>query len=125
MAKTVSNEVIIAALLTNGTIKETAAALKIAPRTLYDRMAEKDFKAEYAAVRADILRGTVATVTSQLAEAVNTVAEIMTDKAVNPATRLQAAQTIISTSVKLKDSLYREERLIDDLTRGPWDLFYE
>lgn len=125
MAKTVSNEVIISALLTNGTVKETAAALKIAPRTLYDRMSDKEFRAEYAAVRADILRGTVATITAQLVEAVNVVSEIMTDKKVNPATRLQAAQTIIGASTKLKDSLYREEQKIDDLTRTPFDFFYE
>lgn len=123
MGKTVSNEEIVAALLTHGTVKDTAAALNMRPRTLYDRMKDKDFRAEYAAARADVLRATVATVTNRLAEAVNTVSEIMTNKEVNPATRLQAAQTIISTSVKLKDSLYREEVKIEDLTRGPFDFW--
>ena len=122
MAKTISNEEIISALLTHGTIRETAEALEMKQRTLYDRMKDVKFKVDYADARAEILRATVASVTRRLSEAVETVAEIMSNPDVNPATRLQAAQTIISTSVKLKESLYRDDLMIREMKR-PTDFF--
>ena len=43
-----SDEQIIAAILTGGTFTGAAKALNVSTRTLYDRMASKDFKALYA-----------------------------------------------------------------------------
>jgi len=44
-----------------------------------------------------------------LAAAIDAVADIMTDKEVNPATRLQAAQTIINNAGKFAERLTKDE----------------
>ena len=51
MAKKVSDEQLIAALLNNGTLKAAAAAAGVSERTLYDRMNEGDFQALYKAAK--------------------------------------------------------------------------
>lgn len=104
-----SNEAIIAALLQHGTIKEAAAAAGTTPRTIYDRMKEKDFRAEYAQAKNDIIRSAVFSINGKLAAAIEAVAEIMTDKEVNPATRLQAAQTILNNASKFAERLTKDE----------------
>ena len=43
--KAVSNEEIIAALLQHGTVKDAAAAAGTTPRTIYDRMNDREFRA--------------------------------------------------------------------------------
>ena len=67
--KATSNEEIIAALLQHGTIKEAAEAIGITPRTIYDRMKSRDFMADYAAAKSDILRSAVVNVSGKLSQA--------------------------------------------------------
>lgn len=96
----VSNEIIIAALLSKGTIKEAAAEIGITTRTVYDRMKKIDFVAEYTAAKNNIISNAVVATNSRLNKAFETTEAIMTDEEVNPAIRLQAAQTIITNSCK-------------------------
>lgn len=104
-----SDEQIIAAILTGGTFTEAAKALNVSTRTLYDRMASKDFKALYAGAKTDIIRGAVLKINHKLTEAIDTVSDIMNDKQVNAAVRLQAAQTLISNAAKFSERLQHEE----------------
>ena len=105
----VSNEEIISALLSSGTIAGAAAAVGIAPRTIYDRMADADFKAAYSAAKSDVLRTALLAANARLTDAIQTIADIMSNEKNNPATRLQAAQTIISTAARFTDRLRAEE----------------
>ena len=105
----VSNEEIISALLQHGTIKEAAAAAKTTPRTVYDRFSDKDFRAEYAAAKNDIIRAAVFSINGKLAAAIDAVADIMNNPEINPAVRLQAAQTIINNAGKFAERLTKEE----------------
>lgn len=57
----VSNEQIIAALLNSGSLAQAAEATGIAPRTLYDRMGTREFRAAYSAAKSDLVRQAVAT----------------------------------------------------------------
>ena len=108
--KTVSNEEIIAALLQHGTIKEAAAAAGTSPRTIYDRMKnDRDFRGEYAEAKNSIVRKAVFSINEKLGEAVEAVAEIMNDKDINPAVRLQAAQTILTNAAKFNERLTNGE----------------
>ncbi len=107
---TVSDEEIIAALISNGTIRQAAAAAGIAERTIYDRMKSRDFSSVYMFAKTDIIRAAVLSINGKLSEAVEAVAEIMRDKEVNPAVRLQAAQTIINSAAKFTQRLQAEER---------------
>jgi len=107
--KAISNEEIIAALLSSGTISEAAAKLNITPRSIYDRMCTRDFKAAYQAAKSDLIRGAVLKINQRLTDAIETVIELMTDKDVNPSTRLQAAQTILTNAAKFAERLQCDE----------------
>lgn len=107
--KTVSNEQIIAALITSGTRKQAAVALGVSERALYNRMNNGDFQAEYKATKADLLRGAVFDMNQHLQAAVQTIVEVMANKDNNPAVRMQAAQLLLSNSAKFEKCLKEAE----------------
>lgn len=107
--KAVSNEEIIAALLQHGTVKEAAAAAGTTPRTVYDRMKDREFRADYMEAKNDIIRKAVFTINEKLSAAIEAVADIMTDEKNNPAIRLQAAQTILNNAGKFSERLTKDE----------------
>lgn len=109
--KKASNEEIIAALLQHGTITEAAAAAGISPRTIYTRFRDdRIFRSEYIEAKAGIVRQAAISINGKLSAAIETVAEIMEDKSANPATRLQAAQTIIGNAAKFAERLATDEK---------------
>lgn len=110
--KVISDEQIIAALFSNGTIKAAAAAVGISERSLYDRMNNGEFIALYKSAKADLIRGAVINLNSHIQAAINTVSDIMADKENNPAIRLQAAQTILNNAGKLAQRLTIEEQSV-------------
>lgn len=112
MAKKATDEQIIAALLSKGTMKEAAAAVGISERTLYDRMNEGSFQALYKAAKADLIRAAVFDLNKQLQAAIDTVAGIMRDEKNNAAVRLQAAQTIINNAGKFAQRLQADENIV-------------
>ena len=121
MAKTVSDEKIIAAILQHGTMKEAAEAAGISTRTIYDRMGNREFRALYMAAKNDIIRKAVCSINEKLAQAIDAVAEIMTDHDNNPAVRLQAAQTIINNAGKFAERLAKDEYNSRAEETGPFD----
>ncbi len=111
MGKTKStDEQIIAALLQHGTITEAASACGITPRTIYDRMDNREFRAQYMEAKNDIIRKAVYSINQKLSDAIDSTAEIMTDKGINPAVRLQAAQVIITNAAKFAERLNDAEK---------------
>ena len=109
MAKAISDEQIIAALLDHGTIKAAAGAVGISERALYDRMSKGEFQALYKAAKADLVRAAVLNINRQLQAAIDTVVEVMQDPDNNAAVRLQAAQTILNNAGKFAQSLQVDE----------------
>lgn len=107
----ISDEEIIAALLSSGTIREAAQAAGISERALYERMKGGDFQALYKSAKADTIRAAVVSLNSKLQAAIETVSEIMQDQEANPATRLQAAQTILNNAGRLADRLQAAENI--------------
>lgn len=105
----VSDEEIISSLLSNGTLKAAAAALSVSERTLYTRMNDGTFQGLYKAAKADVIRVAVARLNERLQDAIDVTAEIMSDKDNNPATRLQAAQTILNNAAKFAERLQDAE----------------
>lgn len=122
-SKKITNEELCAALITHGTIKETAAVLNISVKTVYNMMSDNEFKQMYEYAQADILNNSVKVCQSKVTEAINCIADIMNDKSVNAQTRLQAAQTMLKTSTtmyelaeKMRDKAEHETKSIfDDL----------
>ena len=119
--KAISNEEIIAALLQHGTIKDAAAAAGTTPRTIYDRMNDREFRAEYMEAKNDIIRKAVFTINEKLSAAIDAGAEIMTDKDNNPAVRLQAAQTILNNAGKFAERLTHDEYQSRNEGKSPFD----
>lgn len=105
MPKTISDEIIISALVTNGTATAAAKAVGISAKTIYDRMGNSDFLTLYRDVKADILRQSVTNLNGHISAAVQTVVSVMNDKENNAAVRLQAAQTILNTAAKFSKTL--------------------
>ena len=120
MAKTkCTDEQIIAALLQHGTISKAAEACGISPRTIYDRMDAREFRAAYMEAKNDIIREAVYSINGKLSAAIDAVSEIMTDKATNPAVRLQATQVIINNAGKFADRLTADERSSRETANPP------
>lgn len=109
MAKKVSDETIIAALLNNGTLKAAAAAAGVSERTIYDRMNNGEFQALYKAAKADLIRAAVFSINGKLQAAIDTIEGIMLDENNNAAVRLQAAQTILNNAGKFAQRLQADE----------------
>lgn len=107
--KAVSDEEIIAALLQSATLKEAAAFAGISPRSLYDRMNREDFRAAYQRAKAEHLRAALLSLNGRVEEAIAITAAIMQDEEANPATRLQAAQTILNHAGRISKQLSLEE----------------
>ena len=105
----ISDEQIISALLTQGTIKAAAAAVNVSERTIYDRMNNGEFQALYKAAKADLIRAAVFNINNQLQAAINTVIDVMQNENNNPAIRLQAAQTILNNASKFAKRLQTDE----------------
>ena len=122
--KAVSDEQIIAALLNSGTIKAAAAAAGVSERTVYDRMANGEFQALYKAAKADLIRAAVLSLNGKVQAAIDTIADVMNNEQNNPATRLQAAQTILNSAARFAQRLQADESSvitqIDSNRFGVW-----
>lgn len=105
----ISDEELIAALISTGTIKAAAQAAGIGERTLYARMKSGEFQALYKAAKADTIRTAVNALNGRIQAAIDTIVEIMEAQDVNPATRLQAAQTILNHAGRFADRLQEAE----------------
>lgn len=115
----VSDEEIIAALLNSGSIAQAAELTGIAPRTIYDRMGTRDFRAAYSAAKSDLVRAAVLTMNRSLSAAVEVVTDIMNDDSNNAGTRLQAAKMIIENAAKFSDRLSEADNLTANLADPP------
>lgn len=111
--KKVTDEQIIAGLLQHGSIRAAAKALEIGESTIYAKMKNGDFKESYLQARADLLRDAVQEITAQRAAALAVILEVMQDKEVNPATRLQAAQTVLNSEAKYLLQLQDAEKAVN------------
>ena len=118
----ISDEQIIAALLSSGSISEAAAQTGLSARAIYDRMGYREFKAAYSAAKADIVRQAVLSLNRNLSAAVDVVMEIMSDEENPAATRLQAAKMIIENAGKFADRLSAADKYTADQAQSPLDL---
>lgn len=121
--KGVSNEEIIAALLQHGTITEAAQAAGVSPRTVYDRMNDREFFSQYMSAKNDIMRSAVLNMTRNLSAAVDAIEDIMINPDNNAAVRLQAAQTLLNNAAKYTDILTHSERAAANESNSPFDVF--
>ncbi len=110
----VSDERLIAALLSCRTNSEAAESLGIAERTLYDRMKKPEFQEKLAEAKARLLEGATASAQGRMSEAVAVMVEIMNDKQAGSQTRLNAADAVMRNSLKLTELVDVTKR-VDEL----------
>lgn len=109
--KRLTDEEIITALITEGSIKGAAASLKCTVRTLYDRMKKAEFKKLYAQAKADILKAATAKLQGNLCGAIDTLADIMKDPETAKQTRANCAVSILQYGAKFTETTDILERL--------------
>lgn len=107
---------IIAALLSNSTVREAADVAGVSERTIYTRLKEKDFKASLEKARRELWKGHTQALQGQLGKAIDTIVEIMDGDDVPPQVRLNAASEIIRSGMKLTELVDVVER-VDALER--------
>ena len=105
----VTDEEIIAALMTNSTIKKAAEAVNLSERSIYDRMAEDDFKTAYKGIRTALLRNALISLQGKAEKAAETITKIMDDEENSPGVRLQAARMILDNVCKFTIKLQETE----------------
>lgn len=118
-----TNEAVITAILANPTIKAAAASLKCSESAIYKRLKDREFKEELRERRTLLLEEAMNVLQGRMLEAVEIIADIMSNEEASPQTRLNAAESIIRNAVKLSDQSCIEnnrqrtafERLFDEL----------
>ena len=104
-----TDEKIITALATCGSVSATAERLGVAESTIYRRLQDNEFRAKLEVVKCDILREFKASYLESSERARSAIESMMDNDKINPAIRLQACQTIINTAVKFVELSERAE----------------
>ena len=95
----ISDSKLAMALLKEGSISGTAAALNVPEFTVRDRIKTPSFQKELSTVKGEMIQDTVMTSIRKLRAAVEVIADIMTDDSNDPQTRLQAAKALIDYAI--------------------------
>lgn len=111
MAKRLTDEQIVSALIETGTVKGAAGCLGCQVKTLYARMRSDDFQRLYRMARGEILRGVTAKMQSNMSAAVDTLFMLMTDTDTPRQTRANCAATILQIGGKYTDAVDLLERI--------------
>lgn len=98
-----NDEKILSALVATHTIAEAARAAGCSERTVYSRLADDDFRAEYEKRRRQTLDGACRALQSALTDAVDVLTSIMKESDTSPGTRVSAARSVIDYGVKLTE----------------------
>lgn len=109
--RTTKDEKIISALLACPTIRAASAACGVGETQIYARLREPEFKQKYAEARRELLEQNTAALQGHIASAVETMAELCTNKKTPAQTRLSAADSIIRNALKLGEQVDIETRL--------------
>lgn len=109
-----SDEEVVAALMSQGTILAAAKSLGMSERAVYDRMNDQDFRGLYRAARADVLREAVNKLQSQIGMAVATISEIAQDADATDSVRLQASESILANAARFARRLDDTEKRISE-----------
>lgn len=103
--KKVKDEVVLAALITQPSIREASKACGLSQTQIYSRLKEPEFSKLYKDARRDLLAGCMVGLQAQLGDAVNVMSEIMKDSDTSAQTRLNAAEAIVRNSLKITEQV--------------------
>ena len=106
-----NDEKIIAALLSTGSVTEAEKQCAVSRRTIYTRLSDPAFRAEYDARRKAALDGACDALRASLSAAITTVREIILDKKNAPQVRLNAAQIILQNAIRYGEQVELAEQV--------------
>ncbi len=100
-----NDEKILTALLTSGTVAETERITGISRSTIYKRLADAEFRAEYDSRRQTVLSEACNTLQATLTNAVNTVKEIAENENAAPQIRLNACGMLLQNCLRYVEQI--------------------
>ena len=98
-----NDETLIAALISNPTIKAAATACGVSERYIYGRLHDPAFKEKYDAARREVLEQSTAFIQGIVSEAITKMRDVMNDPDASQQTQLNAAESILRNSLKLTE----------------------
>lgn len=104
----------LAALVSNGTVRQAAAASEIPERTLWRLLEKPDFSARLEQEKMKLIATASDSLKSKLTAATTTLANVMEDVDTPPQVRVTAARTILEFSLRyseMADVLHRLDEL--------------
>lgn len=113
VSKTIRDDVLLAALLSNRNIAEAAAAAGCGTRTVFRRLENKDFRRQLEEMQLKSLETARNGLLSRLTAAVDTMTDVMQDGENSPSTRLQAARLIIDSALRMVETVDHERRICE------------
>jgi hypothetical protein len=111
----------ILALLTQRNVEDAARVAKVAPRTLYRWMKDREFDAAYRDAKRAAFSQSIARMHQMSSAAVSTLGKIMVDPNTPASTRVRAADTILnhtSKAIETEDIVARLAAL-EEATQTP------
>lgn len=124
MAKNITNEQIIAELLSSTSIRAAAKKLDLQEKTIYARMKKPEFKKLYADARADVISQATARLQNFANQAVSCLALVMSKQEYAPQVRVNAADAILRYCLKfsekadITDKIEALEKVLDPLSQS-------
>lgn len=109
----VSDEQIIAAILSCSTNTQAATACGLSEKQFYNRLSRPELKEKLAAARSKLLESATSSIAARVGEAVETMANIMHNSETTAQTRLNAADAIIRNSLKMGERTDVLERITE------------
>ncbi len=98
-----NDEKIISALIATKTIGAAAVAAGVSERTIYTRLADDDFRAEYERRQSMTLDAVCKALQEAMTDAVDVLTTIMKDAETSPQSRITAARSVLEYGVKLTE----------------------
>ena len=103
--KKVTDEVVIAALISSPSVREASKACGLGETQIYERLRNPEFAKLYRDARQELLTGCMVGLQARLGDAVQTMAAIMNDAETSAQTRLNAAEAIVRNSLKITEQV--------------------
>ena len=110
MAK-ISDETILSALISAGSIRGAAKRANISEGTVRNRLSDPDFRAKYDALRGDLLQEATAGMTAHLQAATETMTAIMEDTENAASVRLAACDALLRHCLRYFSAAEIERRI--------------
>ena len=97
------DEIIMAALISNQTVRAASKACGVSETQIYARLRTPAFKEKYDAARRELLEQSAAYVQGLVSDAIKKMYEVMNDRDASQQVQLNAAEAITRNSLKLTE----------------------